>query len=110
MDAQGWGREVTTTGGGDLQGGSDENRWYTDTFAGTSSASPIVVGVLSCAQGALRASNRPLLTPSAARDLLRNTGSAQQDAPGLPATQRIGTRPDLRQILQRLVGDRDNRS
>ncbi len=104
MDVQAWGREVTTTGGGELQGGSDENLWYTDIFAGTSSASPIVAGVLSCAQGALRAAQRPLLTPATARDLLRNTGSAQQDAPGLPATGRIGNRPDLRQILQRLIG------
>ena len=29
VDAQGWGREVTTTGYGDLQGGADEDVWYT---------------------------------------------------------------------------------
>ena len=49
VDAQGWGREVTTTGGfwdkpGDLQGGAEEIAWFTDTFSGTSSASPVVVG------------------------------------------------------------------
>jgi Subtilase family len=30
IDAQGWGREVTTAGYGDLQGGSNEDEWYTD--------------------------------------------------------------------------------
>ncbi|MDD7942407.1 S8 family serine peptidase [Actinomycetospora lutea] len=99
VDAQGWGREVTTTGYGDLQGGSNQDLWYTDTFSGTSSASPIVVGALACAQGALRAVGRPLLSPARARELLRSTGSPQQDAPGRPASQRIGNRPDLRQLL-----------
>ena len=99
LDSQGWGREVTTTGYGDLQGGTFEDRWYTDTFSGTSSASPIVVGALGCVQGALRARNRPLLTPATARQLLRATGSPQLDAPGRPATQRIGNRPDLRRLL-----------
>jgi hypothetical protein len=99
VDVQGWGREVTTTGYGDLQGGTDRDRWYTDVFSGTSSASPIVVGVLGCVQGVLRARGRPLLTPVTARRALRATGSPQQDAPGRPRTQRIGNRPNLRQIL-----------
>src|SRR4029077_10449181 len=30
VDAQGWGREVTTCGYGDLQGGGNEDRWYSD--------------------------------------------------------------------------------
>ncbi|MBZ5685250.1 MAG: S8 family serine peptidase [Acidobacteriia bacterium] len=99
IDAQGWGREVTTTGYGDLQGGSGKNQYYTDTFSGTSSASPIVVGTLACAQGVLKANGRIPLSPVRARDVLRSTGSPQQDAPGRPATQRIGNRPNLRQII-----------
>jgi hypothetical protein len=102
VDVQGWGREVTTTGYGDLQGGSDENLWYTNRFSGTSSASPIVVGAVACLQGALRAVSKPMLTPATAHDLLRNTGSPQQDAPGRPATQRIGNRPDLKAALDAL--------
>ncbi|NTU86261.1 MAG: S8 family serine peptidase, partial [Chloroflexales bacterium] len=40
IDAQGWGREVTTCGYGDLQGPvGQEDLWYTDRFSGTSSAS-----------------------------------------------------------------------
>lgn len=102
VDVQGWGREVTTCGYGDLQGGSNEDLWYTDTFSGTSSASPVVVGAVASLQGALRARSRPLLTPATATTLLRTTGSPQQDAPGRPATQRIGNRPDLDQALRTL--------
>jgi subtilase family protein len=98
VDVQGWGREVTTCGYGDLQGGG-EDRWYTDEFAGTSSASPVVVGALSCVQGICRASNAALLTSATARNLLRTTGSPQQDALGRPATQRIGNRPDLQAMI-----------
>ncbi|HEU5170771.1 MAG TPA: S8 family serine peptidase, partial [Gemmatimonadales bacterium] len=99
VDAQGWGREVTTAAYGDLQGGVDENAWYTDQFSGTSSASPIVVGALGCVQGNLRSRGLTPLTPTAARNLLRTTGSPQQDAPARPATQRVGSRPDLRQMI-----------
>ena len=102
VDAQGWGREVTSTGYGDLQGGSDENKWYTNHFSGTSSASPIVVGALGCVQGGLKAAGQTLLTPANARSLLRTTGSPQTDAPGWPATQRIGNRPDLRGMFDHL--------
>lgn len=99
IDAQGWGREVTTTGYGDLQGGGNENEWYTDRFSGTSSASPIIVGTLGCVQGILRVQSGTPLTPARARELLRATGSPQQDAPGRPLTQRIGNRPNLRQLI-----------
>jgi subtilisin family serine protease len=102
VDVQGWGREVTTTGYGDLQGGSNEDLWYTDVFSGTSSASPVVVGAVACMQGGLRAASRPLLTPATARNILRTTGSAQQDEPGRPAAQRIGNRPNLRQAFASL--------
>jgi Subtilase family len=98
IDTQGWGREVTTAGYGDLQGGANEDLWYTDTFSGTSSASPIIVGVAASLQGMARARGRPFLTPARFRECLRSTGSAQQDEPGRPATQRIGTRPNLRQL------------
>lgn len=102
LDAQAWGFEITTSGYGDLQGGKDEDRWYSDRFSGTSGASAIVTGALGCVQGALRAAARPLLTPASARHLLRTTGSPQEDASTRPATQRIGNRPNLRQAFLRL--------
>ncbi|MGW7068257.1 S8 family peptidase [Streptomyces sp. NPDC054855] len=108
VDAQGWGRETTTTGGswnqpGDLQGGPDEIAWYTDTFSGTSSASPVVVGALACLQGMLKAAGQQLMTPERARAMLRSTGSPQQDAPGRPASQRIGNRPDIKSAVTNLL-------
>jgi len=119
VDVQGWGWEVTSTGYGDLQGGSDPNQWYTDTFSGTSSASPIVVGALACVQGVLRAHGRIPLSPTRAIELLRATGSPQQDGPAFtfihdyagyphnhparPRTQRIGNRPNLRQLIARAL-------
>ncbi len=104
VDTQGWGREVTSTGYGDLQGGSNRDLWYTDTFSGTSSASPIVVGALGCVQGILRSRSLTLLTPARALQLLRSTGSPQQDAPGRPRTQRIGNRPNLRELIPAALG------
>lgn len=122
VDAQGWGWEVTSTGYGDLQGGSNPNQWYTNQFSGTSSASPILVGTLASVQGVLRAHGRTPLSPASAIQLLRATGSPQQDAPGFtfipnmagsgypqnhpprPRTQRIGNRPDLRQMITSLLG------
>ncbi len=102
VDAQGWGREVTTTGYGDLQE-RGEHRAYTDLFSGTSSASPVVVGALACVQGILRARGRAPLTALQARVLLRTSGSPQQDRRGVPAEETpIGLRPDLRQMLAAL--------
>lgn len=99
VDAQGWGWEVTTCGYGDLYNSGGATQLYTDIFAGTSSASPIVVGALAATQGVLKAANMPLMTSDRARQLVRSTGSPQQAAPGRPTSQRIGNRPNLRQLI-----------
>lgn len=104
VDCQGWGREVTSCGYGDLQGGVTEDSWYTDQFSGTSSASPIIVGSLACVQGALKAAALPLLNPQTARTVLRSSGSAQNNGPSGPSSQRIGNRPDIKQILGLTLG------
>ena len=103
LDAQGWGRDVATTGG--LGGGADEARpgededaWYTDAFAGTSAAAPMVAGALACVQGVLRAEGRTPLDPAQARTALRETGSPQQAAQD-GSLQRIGNRPDIGQLI-----------
>lgn len=103
IDAQGWGREVTTCGYGDLQGGAGEDVWYTDQFSGTSSASPIVVGTLASLQGFSRARGRTL-TPADCRSYLRQTGSPQQASPSAPVSQRIGNRPDLLSLFRAVEG------
>jgi hypothetical protein len=104
VDVQGWGREVTTTGYGDLQGGNNADLWYTNRFSGTSSASPVVTGVVASVQGVLRARGHRRLTSDGARRLLRSCGSPQQDAPTRPASQRIGKRPNLRELIPAAVG------
>lgn len=102
VDCQGWGLQVTTTGYGDLQPG-DPTIQYTNTFNGTSSASPCVVGALAAVQGILKKASKPLLTPAAAQSLVRTTGSPQQDgATGTVAAKRIGNRPDCRAMIAKL--------
>ena len=98
LDVQGWGREVFTAGYGDFQGGG-QDVWYTSSFSGTSSASPIVTGAVACIQGALKAAGRAVLSPEQIRSLISSTGSAQQNASGSTAIQQIGPRPNLRAAL-----------
>lgn len=103
VDAQGWGREATTTGYGDLQEAT-EHRAYTDLFSGTSSASPVVVGVL-CA----RAGRPPRVVAGAPHGA---AGARAAPRPRLPAARPprrsrgedafIGARPDLRQMIAAL--------
>ncbi len=99
LDAQGWGYEVTTSGFGDQRCGLDEELKYTRVFRGTSSATPIIAGAVACIQGILKAAGRNPLRPHEARKLLRATGSPQTAGLGRPITQRIGNRPDLRQMI-----------
>ncbi|MGY1502052.1 hypothetical protein ACW4TU_36645 [Streptomyces sp. QTS52] len=51
----------------------------------------------------LKAASQPPLTPGAARAVLRATGSPQPDAQARPASQRIGTRPDMSAAVARLL-------
>jgi len=48
-----------------------------------------------------------LLNSATARTVLQNTGSPQQDAPGRQATQRIGNRPNLAQLIPAVVKQND---
>ena len=103
LDAQGWGRDVATTGGvgpgaDTARPGDDEDAWYTSAFAGTSSAAPMVAGALACVQGVLRSAGREPLTPAQARAALRETGSPQQAAED-GALEPIGNRPDISQLI-----------
>jgi len=101
LDCQGWGRSVTTTGYGDLFSGPGENYWYTNAFSGTSSASPIVAGVVACLQGIAKAKGN-LLSPLKTRTLLRKTGSPQTPGPSAPVAQRIGSRPNLAALVSQV--------
>jgi subtilisin family serine protease len=105
IDAQGWGEEVTSAGYGDLTNVDDENTAYTRIFSGTSSASPMITGVIACLQGNRLAMAKNPLLPLQLRQLLRGSGTPQVDGPNGPASQqRIGNRPDLKALLAGLVG------
>jgi hypothetical protein len=104
VDLQGWGESVRTTGTGDLYSAGGVNQYYTSAFAGTSSASAVVAGACALLQSAYRsATGGAVLTPLQVRDVLRATGSPQQDGM-FPATQNIGPRPDVYAALLSLIG------
>ncbi len=101
VDAQGWGHEVTTLGYGNVirpVPNPTKHQYYTRRFGMTSAASAMVAGALACAQGARRRSGKPLFDSLEARKALHKTGSPQQ-WPGAPGTDRIGNRPNLRELL-----------
>lgn len=100
IDVQAWGENVVTLGYGDLfNGGGDENQFYTDSFMGTSSASPIVTGAAASLQGISLAAGAGSIDPSQMRQLLRATGTPQA-----PDTRQIGPLPDLRAAIGSLLG------
>jgi hypothetical protein len=84
-------------GYGNLYNGGTEDQWYTNTFSGTSSASPIVTGAAASLQGAARAAGLPDRTPLAMRQLITSTGTPQD-----PNSKNIGPRPNLRAALNQL--------
>ena len=102
VDVQGWGESVATTGYGISYRNPDDftnsNYWYTNSFSGTSSASPIVAGAAANLQGiALKHFGIPS-SPAEIRNLLVATGNPQL---GNTAAH-IGPRPDLRGAITRL--------
>jgi hypothetical protein len=105
VDVQGWGEDIVTTGGRsdpryyDLRDDPDPARCYTQSFNGTSGASPIIVGAVACLSGVLAAAHRSSLSPAAMRRLLVQTGTPQADGPTAPASQHIGPLPDLRRAI-----------
>jgi len=93
FNLQGWGEDVVTTGYSDLYSAMGPNYYYTSTFSGTSSASPIVAGAAACCVGYWVANGNPAntLTPSLLRGALVSTGTPQI----LPPSGHIGPRPNL---------------
>lgn len=92
VDAFAYGRNVVTTGYGDLFNGGPHAQ-YTAKFSGTSSATPIVVGAAASLLGIGRAHGM-ILTPTQVRAALRATGTKQKGN----TTQRIGNLPDIKAL------------
>jgi len=101
FNLQGWGEDVVTTGYGDFYNLEGQDLLYTNTFDGTSSASPIVAGAVACCAGYYRATiSMTPLSPLAMRNLLRFSGTPQVFGP--PGN--IGPRPDLLQAINAMGG------
>lgn len=100
VNVQAWGWHVTTLGYGDAQGGRGQNRWYTLRFRGTSSASPIVTGAVTCIQGRAKAVRGRPLPPDKVRSLLIQTGTPQERGPRVPLRQHIGPQPNLQRAFR----------
>jgi len=107
LDLQGWGRFVATLGYGDLfNGGGDENQFYTATFAGTSSATPIVTGAAAAVVGVSLAYGQPYgyRSPTEIRQILGDTGTPQT------GTLWVGPLPNLAQAIPRVLDIRPTAS
>lgn len=100
LDLQGYGYLVVTCGYGDLNNDTS-NRLYTSTFSGTSSASPIVAGAAAVLQQMWKARYTNAAPPALIRQLLRNTGTAQQ------GTDNIGPLPNLRAAFAAVTNQTD---
>lgn len=91
VDGNGWGSSVRTTGYGALfNGGGDPRQRYTDTFSGTSSATPIVTSAVAATLGAAKFQLGQILTPAQVRTLIQTHGSS---------VTAIGRRPDVALLL-----------
>ena len=78
----------------------NQDLWYTDPFSGTSSASPIVVGALACAAGRPAGARATAADPAQARARCFGPPARRsRTPPARPATQRIGNRPNLRELI-----------
>ena len=96
LSSSGWGFNVASTGYGDLYDGGPVTQEYTDTFNGTSSATPIVTGAAVDLIAIYREAFGTDISPLALRSLLDTTGTPYQ------GSKQIGNRPDLRAAVRAL--------
>lgn len=101
VDAFGYGEDVVTTGYGDLASGSFNGKTvdYTESFSGTSSATPIVSGAVISVLGIAKAKG-VTISPKDLRAALRATGTPQVGPKAL--NERIGNLPDIKQLVDYL--------
>jgi hypothetical protein len=97
IDCYAWGENIQTTGDGWT---GNLTNTYTNSFGGTSGASPIVTGAALVLQSLRVSKGDARLTPAEMRDLLSDPGLNTQSA--TPATDRIGVMPNLRGIIRHL--------
>jgi len=111
IDVHAWGAGVVTIGYGidgnrpptgnmpPFENTRPINRFYSNAFGGTSSASAIIAGAVASLQGTCRSLGRPAMTPVELADILRNTGSPQQGTMLEIEARPIGKQPNLRAAI-----------
>ena len=99
VNLQGWGQSVWTTGYGGAYSAEGSSLFFTSTFSGTSSASPIVAGASALVQAVHKQRfSGEVLTSREMRALLMSTGAPQQNGAN-PASENIGPLPDVEAAL-----------
>jgi len=97
VDLFSWGDSVTTT----TYSQSNPTRGYTHTYSGTSSANPIIAGVVASLQGVARANGIGNIPPKDLRKILVTTGYPQING---NSTQ-IGVQPDLDAAIKKMLAE-----
>lgn len=97
VDLNSWGDSVTTTSWSKEQ----PTTAYTHTFGGTSSANPILAGVVASLQGVARNNGIGNLPPKDLRRILVATGYPQVNG----NRSEIGVQPDLNLAIKKLLFD-----
>ncbi|HEY5602311.1 MAG TPA: S8 family peptidase [Gammaproteobacteria bacterium] len=97
IDCFAWGENVTSCGYGDLDAGTGDNSSYTDTFGGTSSASPIISGAALILQGMHFSNTGTRISPTQMRGMLSDPATGTLQGGGVAGN--IGVMPNLQAII-----------
>ena len=100
IDAHGYGSSVYTGGYGSLQNLTGCSQDYSNSFGGTSAASPMIVGVCAAMQGIANEKFAIDISPSEMRDLIKVNGTPQ----GAPLSKLIRAMPDLSEMIAEFEG------
>lgn len=95
IDVQGNGEEVVTTGYGTAYSAEGLNREYSNSFGGTSGASPIVVGAVALLQSLHKEQTGSPFDVNFVRSLLVATGKPQVEGILFPLSEKIGPLPNV---------------
>ena len=102
IDCYGWGEDIVSAGYGDLDAGTGNNSTYTNTFGGTSGASPMIVGIAAIIQGMNRSNTGATLSPGQMRMLLGNPAFGTPQDTGVAGF--INVMPDLNRVISNGLG------
>lgn len=97
VDVNAWGRNVFTTGYGDIQFANDSHQYYTTSFGGTSSATAIMGGCIALLQSYHLSMLGDFMNHTEMRNLLTTTGIAQSSS-SFP----VGVFPDIKAAMEEI--------